>query len=96
MPAYRRIWKIILPASLPYIFTGLRLSLGIAWLVIVAVEMLTGGLGIGFFLWDEWNRLNLSSVFLAVIVIGITGLILDYLIGRLQVMVTHRSARTRI
>ena len=71
MPQYRKIFKIILPASLPYIFTGLRLSLGIAWLVIVAVEMLTGGVGIGFFLWDEWNRLNLSSVFLAVIVIGI-------------------------
>jgi nitrate/nitrite transport system permease protein len=94
MPAYRRIVKIILPASLPYIFTGLRLSLGIAWLVIVAVEMLTGGIGIGFFLWDEWNRLNLSSVFLAVIVIGVTGLILDFLISRLQVLVTHRPAKT--
>ncbi len=59
----------------------------------VAVEMLTGGVGIGFFLWDEWNRLNLSSVFLAVIVIGVTGLILDYLISRLQVLVTHRPAK---
>jgi nitrate/nitrite transport system permease protein len=93
MPSYRQIFKIILPASLPYIFTGLRLSLGIAWLVIVAVEMLTGGVGIGFFLWDEWNRLNLSSVFLAVIVIGLTGLVLDYLIGRLQLLVTHRPAK---
>ena len=92
MPQYRKIFKIILPASLPYIFTGLRLSLGIAWLVIVAVEMLTGGVGIGFFLWDEWNRLNLSSVFLAVVVIGITGLFLDYLISKLQVWVTHRPA----
>ena len=92
MPQYRKIFKIIWPASLPYIFTGLRLSLGIAWLVIVAVEMLTGGVGIGFFLWDEWNRLNLSSVFLAVIVIGITGLFLDYLISKLQVWVTHRPA----
>jgi nitrate/nitrite transport system permease protein len=92
MPQYRKIFKIILPASLPYIFTGLRLSLGIAWLVIVAVEMLTGGVGIGFFLWDEWNRLNLSSVFLAVVVIGITGLVLDYLISKLQVWVTHRPA----
>lgn len=93
MPQHRQIIKIILPASLPYIFTGLRLSLGIAWLVIVAVEMLTGGVGIGFFLWDEWNRLNLSSVFLAVVVIGITGLVLDYLIGRLQVWVTHRPIK---
>ena len=96
MPTHRQIFKIILPASLPYIFTGLRLSLGIAWLVIVAVEMLTGGVGIGFFLWDEWNRLNLSSVFLAVVVIGLTGLILDYLIGRLQVLVTHRPAKPGI
>jgi nitrate/nitrite transport system permease protein len=96
MPAHRQIIKIILPASLPYIFTGLRLSLGIAWLVIVAVEMLTGGVGIGFFLWDEWNRLNLSSVFLAVAIIGITGLILDYLIGHLQVWVTHRPVKSVI
>jgi nitrate/nitrite transport system permease protein len=93
MPKYRQIYKIILPASLPYIFTGLRLSLGIAWLVIVAVEMLTGGVGIGFFLWDEWNRLNLSSVFLAVIVIGLTGLVLDYLLLRLQIWITHRPAK---
>jgi nitrate/nitrite transport system permease protein len=91
MPRWRRITKIILPASLPYIFTGLRISLGIAWLVIVAVEMLTGGVGIGFFVWDEWSRLNLSSVFLAVFVIGITGLLLDWAVGKIQELVTHRS-----
>ncbi|AUT02727.1 nitrate ABC transporter, permease protein [Nostoc sp. CENA543] len=90
MPQWRRITKIIWPASLPYIFTGLRISLGIAWLVIVAVEMLTGGVGIGFFVWDEWSRLNLSSVFLAVLVIGLTGLILDFAVGKLQELVTHR------
>jgi nitrate/nitrite transport system permease protein len=90
MPRWRQIIKVIWPASLPYIFTGLRISLGIAWLVIVAVEMLTGGTGIGFFVWDEWNRLNISSVFLAILVIGLTGLILDYLVGRVQVWVTHR------
>jgi len=90
MPRWRRITKIIWPASLPYIFTGLRISLGIAWLVIVAVEMLTGGVGIGFFVWDEWSRLNLSSVFLAVLVIGVTGLILDYGVGKIQELVTHR------
>jgi nitrate/nitrite transport system permease protein len=90
MPRWRQIYKIILPASLPYIFTGLRISLGIAWLVIVAVEMLTGGIGIGFFVWDEWSRLNLSSVFLAVLVIGITGLLLDVVITQLQRLVTHR------
>jgi nitrate/nitrite transport system permease protein len=90
MPRWRRITKIILPASLPYIFTGLRISLGIAWLVIVAVEMLTGGIGIGFFVWDEWSRLNLSSVFLAVFIIGITGLLLDVAVGKVQELVTHR------
>ncbi len=90
MPRWRQIVKIIWPASLPYIFTGLRISLGIAWLVIVAVEMLTGGIGIGFFVWDEWNRLNLSSVFLAVLVIGLTGLLLDYIVGKIQELVTHR------
>ncbi|MBS9390791.1 MAG: nitrate ABC transporter permease [Dolichospermum sp. WA123] len=90
MNRWGQITKIILPASLPYIFTGLRISLGIAWLVIVAVEMLTGGVGIGFFVWDEWSRLNLSSVFLAVFVIGLTGLILDYGVGKLQELVTHR------
>ncbi|MCL1469817.1 nitrate ABC transporter permease [Argonema antarcticum] len=90
MPRWRQITKIIWPASLPYIFTGLRISLGIAWLVIVAVEMLTGGIGIGFFVWDEWSRLNLSSVFLAVLVIGLTGLLLDWAVGKVQELVTHR------
>lgn len=94
MPRWKQLLKVILPASLPYIFTGLRISLGIAWLVIVAVEMLTGGIGIGFFVWDEWNRLNVSSVFLAVFVIGITGLILDYALAQLQTLVTHRPARS--
>lgn len=94
MPAWKRIIKVILPASLPYIFTGLRISLGVAWLVIVAVEMLTGGIGIGFFVWDEWSRLNLSSVFLAVFVIGVTGLVLDYLLGLLETKVTHRPVRS--
>ncbi|MEG4323173.1 MULTISPECIES: nitrate ABC transporter permease [unclassified Microcoleus] len=95
MPRWRRITKIILPASLPYIFTGLRISLGIAWLVIVAVEMLTGGVGIGFFVWDEWSRLNLSSVFLAVFVIGLTGLLLDWAVGKIQELVTHRSIESQ-
>lgn len=90
MPRWRRILKIVLPASLPYIFTGLRISLGVAWLVIVAVEMLTGGVGIGFFVWDEWSRLNLSSVFLAVLVIGLTGLLLDFALAQIEAWVTHR------
>ncbi len=94
MPRWKQLVKIVLPASLPYIFTGLRISLGIAWLVIVAVEMLTGGVGIGFFVWDQWNRLNVSSVFLAVFVIGLTGLILDYALAKLQAIVTRRPTRS--
>ncbi|WP_030008020.1 nitrate ABC transporter permease [Picosynechococcus sp. NKBG042902] len=93
MPRWKQLWRVILPASLPYIFTGLRISMGVAWLVIVAVEMLTGGIGIGFFVWDEWNRLNVSSVFLAVFVIGITGLILDSALAYLQTAITHRPAQ---
>ncbi|MBD2459856.1 nitrate ABC transporter permease [Oscillatoria sp. FACHB-1407] len=93
MPRWRQLYKVILPASLPYIFTGLRISLGIAWLVIVAVEMLTGGIGIGFFIWDEWNRLSLSSIFLAILVIGLTGLIMDWLLIKLQQAVTHRPVQ---
>ncbi len=93
MPRWKQLWRVILPASLPYIFTGLRISMGVAWLVIVAVEMLTGGIGIGFFVWDEWNRLNVSSVFLAVFVIGITGLILDSALAYLQTAMTHRPAQ---
>jgi nitrate/nitrite transport system permease protein len=95
MPRWRIITKIIWPASLPYIFTGLRISLGIAWLVIVAVEMLTGGTGIGFFVWDKWSRLNLSSVFLAVFVIGLTGLVLDFAVSKLQEFVTHRPTNSQ-
>ncbi|WP_411729926.1 nitrate ABC transporter permease [Pseudanabaena sp. UWO311] len=94
MPRWKQLIKVVLPASLPYIFTGLRISLGIAWLVIVAVEMLTGGFGIGFFVWDEWNRLNVSSVFLAVFVIGVTGLILDYALAKLQAIMTRRPAQS--
>jgi nitrate/nitrite transport system permease protein len=92
MPRWKQLVKIVLPACLPYIFTGLRISMGIAWLVIVAVEMLTGGVGIGFFVWDEWNRLNVSSVFLAVFVIGLTGLVLDFALGQLQAFMTRRPA----
>ncbi len=92
MPKWKQILKIILPASVQYIFTGLRISLGIAWLVIVAVEMLTGGQGIGFFVWDEWNRLNLSSVMLAIGVIGLTGLGLDIMMARLQKIFNYGKA----
>jgi nitrate/nitrite transport system permease protein len=79
---WKRFTKILLPATLPYTFTGLRISVGIAWLVIVAAEMLTGGVGIGFFVWDEWNSLSLEHIILAIFVIGLVGLILDAAITR--------------
>jgi nitrate/nitrite transport system permease protein len=69
--------KILLPFSLPHILTGLRLSIGVAWLVIVAGEMLSGGIGIGFFVWDSWNALSLERVMSAILLIGIVGLLLD-------------------
>jgi nitrate/nitrite transport system permease protein len=69
--------KILFPAVLPYMLTGVRLSIGVAWLVIVAAEMLTGGVGIGFWLWDEWNNLNVEHIIIAIFVIGIVGLLLE-------------------
>lgn len=79
---WKRFTKILLPATLPFTFTGLRISVGIAWLVIVAAEMLTGGVGIGFFVWDEWNNLSLEHIILAIFVIGLVGLLLDAAITR--------------
>ena len=71
------IRKILFPAVLPYMLTGVRLSVGTAWLVIVAAEMLTGGVGIGFWVWDEWNNLNVNHIIIAIFVIGIVGLLLE-------------------
>src|SRR6267378_3518581 len=85
----RRAFHVILPAAAPTILTGMRISMGIAWLVIVAAEMLVGGTGIGYFVWNEWNNLNLSNVILAILVIGVVGMLLDFLIGRLQKAVTY-------
>jgi len=69
--------KILLPAARPHILTGMRLSLGIAWMVIVAAEMLTGGIGIGFYVWDEWNNLNVASIIVAILLIGVVGIALE-------------------
>jgi nitrate/nitrite transport system permease protein len=69
--------KILFPATLPYVMTGVRLSIGIAWLVIVAAEMLTGGVGIGFWMWDEWNNLNLAHIIVGMFIIGAIGLFLE-------------------
>ena len=69
--------RILFPAVLPYTLTGIRLSIGVAWLVIVAAEMLTGGVGIGFWVWDEWNNLNVEHIIIAIFVVGIVGLLLE-------------------
>jgi nitrate/nitrite transport system permease protein len=69
--------RILLPSVLPYMLTGVRLSIGTAWLVIVAAEMLTGGVGIGFWVWDEWNNLNVPHIIIAIVVIGVVGLMLE-------------------
>lgn len=72
--------KILLPATLPYLLTGIRLSIGVAWLVIVAAEMLTGGVGLGFWVWDEWNNLNVAHIIIAIFVVGLIGLLLEQLL----------------
>jgi nitrate/nitrite transport system permease protein len=74
---WKVITRILFPAVLPYLLTGVRLSVGTAWLVIVAAEMLTGGVGIGFWVWDEWNNLNVQHIIIAIFVIGIVGLALE-------------------
>ncbi len=74
---WKVITKILFPAVLPYMLTGVRLSVGTAWLVIVAAEMLTGGVGIGFWVWDEWNNLNVKHIIIAIFVIGVVGLLLE-------------------
>jgi len=77
---WKVITRILFPAVLPYMLTGVRLSVGTAWLVIVAAEMLTGGVGIGFWVWDEWNNLNVKHIIVAIFVIGIVGLALEQLL----------------
>ena len=85
----RRAFQVILPAAAPTILTGMRISMGIAWLVIVAAEMLVGGTGIGYFVWNEWNNLSLTNVIFAVLVIGVFGMLLDMLFARFQKWVTY-------
>ncbi len=85
----RKALQVILPAAAPTILTGMRISMGIAWLVIVAAEMLVGGTGIGYFVWNEWNNLSLTNVIFAILVIGVMGMLLDLMFARLQRMVTY-------
>jgi nitrate/nitrite transport system permease protein len=84
--------KILLPAVLPYMLTGVRLAIGTAWLVIVAAEMLTGGVGIGFWVWDEWNNLNVPHILIAIVVIGVVGLVLEQALVALARAVTYEES----
>ncbi len=85
--------KILFPSVLPYMLTGVRLAVGTAWLVIVAAEMLTGGVGIGFWVWDEWNNLNVKNIIIAIFVIGIVGLILEYALIKLATAFTFEEVK---
>ena len=89
---WKVVTKILFPAVLPYMLTGIRLSIGTAWLVIVAAEMLTGGVGIGFWVWDEWNNLKVEHIIIAIFVIGIVGLILEQALIMLAKKLTKESA----
>ena len=84
---FRRAFTIILPAAAPTILTGMRISIGIAWLVIVAAEMLVGGTRIGYFVWNEWNNLSITNVIAAIVVIGVVGMALDQVLARLTRLV---------
>jgi nitrate/nitrite transport system permease protein len=85
-------WKIMIPSAAPYIFTGLRIGIGLSWLAIVAAEMLTGGVGIGFFIWDAWNSSRLPDIVVALVYIGIVGFVLDRLVALLATIVTRGTA----
>ncbi len=85
----RRAFTVILPAAAPTIVTGMRISIGIAWLVIVAAEMLVGGTGIGYFVWNEWNNLSITNVIVAILLIGLVGMVLDQLLARIGRLVTY-------
>ena len=85
----RKAFAVILPAAAPTILTGMRISIGIAWLVIVAAEMLVGGTGIGYFVWNEWNNLSIANILSGILAIGLVGMALDFLVSRLQRAVTY-------
>ncbi len=84
--------KIMIPSAAPYIFTGLRIGIGLSWLAIVAAEMLTGGVGIGFFIWDAWNSSRLPDIFVALAYIGIVGFLLDRMVAGVASIVTRGTA----
>ncbi|CAN7350784.1 nitrate ABC transporter permease [Variovorax sp. LjRoot290] len=90
---WKILTKILFPAVLPYMLTGVRLAVGTAWLVIVAAEMLTGGVGIGFWVWDEWNNLNVANIIIAIFVIGMVGLVLEFALIRIATAFTFEEVK---
>jgi len=84
-------FQVILPAAAPTILTGMRISIGIAWLVIVAAEMLVGGTGIGYYVWNEWNNLDLTSVIFSILLIGVVGMLLDLALGAVARLVAYQE-----
>ena len=90
--AFEFFYRIMIPSAAPYIFTGLRIGIGLSWLAIVAAEMLTGGVGIGFFIWDAWNSSRLPDIVVALVYIGIVGFVLDRLVGFLGNLATRGTA----
>ncbi|GBD47422.1 nitrate ABC transporter permease [Methylopila sp. Yamaguchi] len=89
--AFRKAFLVILPAAAPTIMTGMRISIGIAWLVIVAAEMLVGGTGIGYFVWNEWNNLSIGNIITAILLIGLVGMALDLALARAARLVAYRE-----
>jgi nitrate/nitrite transport system permease protein len=87
----RTALEVILPAAAPTIMTGMRISIGIAWLVIVAAEMLVGGTGIGYFVWNQWNNLSIADILTAILLIGLVGMALDQLLARLARLVAYQE-----
>ena len=85
-------WRVMIPSAAPYIFTGLRIGIGLSWLAIVAAEMLTGGVGIGFFIWDAWNSSRLSDIVVALVYIGVVGFILDRVVAAVGQVATRGTA----
>lgn len=91
LSAIQTAWQVILPAAAPTILTGMRISIGIAWLVIVAAEMLVGGTGIGYYVWNEWNNLDLNSVIFSILMIGVVGMLLDLALGFVSKLVAYND-----
>lgn len=87
----RTALTVILPAAAPTILTGMRISIGISWLVIVAAEMLVGGTGIGYYVWNEWNNLDLAAVIFSILMIGLVGMALDWALGRATARFTYQE-----